>query len=79
MSATRYDAEERYERFAVLRAQYPKADFEEVMDRIREEEDEAAERAHFEMLDSIDEERAERHCAADGERFMDRAYAAGNL
>jgi hypothetical protein len=50
MRVTRYDAEHRYERFAQLRAANPDADFEEIMGRIYEEEDEAFERATYEML-----------------------------
>lgn len=61
MAATRYDAEARYERFAELRAAYPKADFEEIMDRIRDEEDERDERAHFEMMAAQDEARDQRY------------------
>lgn len=50
--------QQRFERFAELRAGNPNADFEELMMRIHDEEQEADERAHYEMLASLDEERA---------------------
>lgn len=59
MSAPRYDAESRYERFAQLRAAHPDIDFNEIMLKIYDEEQEADEIAHYEMLNAQDAQRAE--------------------
>lgn len=45
--------QQRYERFAELRAIYQEDTFDEIMERIYEEEIDAATRAHDEMLDSM--------------------------
>ena len=62
---TRDRTEERFERFAQLRAAYPEADFDEIMERIGEEEIEADERAHYARLAAQDEERAELYMERD--------------
>ena len=54
MTATRYDAEARYELFAKLRAAHPDADFDEIMDRVYEIEYDAAQESHERWMDAKD-------------------------
>ena len=58
MRATRYDAESRYELFAKLRAGDASAEFDEIMDRVLQIEEDAAQEAHERMIDAQDEDRA---------------------
>jgi hypothetical protein len=55
--------EQRFERFAEIRAGNPNASFDEIMERIGEEETEADERAHYRMLAAQDNDRAEQYDA----------------
>ena len=59
MRATRYDAEERYELFAKLRASDPTISFDRIMDAILDIEDEREQQGHERMIEQQDEERAD--------------------
>ena len=56
--------QQRFERFAQLRAAYPDISYDEIMGRICEEEIDADEVAHLRMVDAQDEERRERYMDA---------------
>lgn len=59
--------QQRFERFAQLRAAYPQADYEDIMTRIHDEEVEQDERDLLARLDAEDEERERLlECAAEG-------------
>jgi hypothetical protein len=59
--------QERFERFAQLRAAYPDSEYEDIMSRIHDEEVEQSERDLLERLDAEDEERERLlECAAEG-------------